>query len=182
MKIRQIETPRDSLDVEELAVQHHEEYGGSREFDYRVIGKHCYECCKDPQRKFGNCWIAYDDDNKPIGYIIGTMRASFYSARHYGVQEMWYVVPRARGSRTAIGLLTEFERWCIERNAERIYAQVEHDADDALVERIFKLMNVLGYRKQGYIGVKVINSQRDVDNDRSTHRVVGADERQAAQE
>jgi Acetyltransferase (GNAT) family len=182
MKIKQIETPADALDMEELASLHHEEYGGSREFDHRAISKHCFLCCRDKERKFANCWVAYDDDNRPIGYVAGTMRDSIYSFRYFAVQEMWYVVPRARRTRTAVALLMEFERWAVERNAERIYAQVEHDADDFLIERIFRLMNVLGYRKQGYIGVKVPNSNREVDNDSSTHRSVGTVERQAAQD
>jgi len=186
MITRQIETPEDGVLVEILAQQHHDEYGGSREFAAKAVGQAAFRCVMDKSRRYLNCWIAFDDNNEPIGYLAATLRDSFYSHRFYAVQEMWFVTPRARGTRAAIELLLQFERWAVARNAERIYMQVEHDADDELVERIFNLIQRLGYKKQGYIGVKVpkyttptIN--KDEDNDRSTHRVVGADERQAAQ-
>lgn len=181
--VRQIETPQDGNDVEDLATLHHEEYGTSREFDAKAVGKAAFRCVSDKARRYLNCWVAYDDNDVPIGYLAGTLRDSFYSYRYYAVQEMWYVVPRARGTRASIELLLQFERWALDRNAERIYMQVEHDSDDELVERIFNLMQRLGYKKQGYIGVKVpkYNSNRDEDNDRSTHRTVGANSAQQQQ-
>jgi len=183
MRIAQIETPKDGTDVEELAQQHHDEFGTSREFDRKAVGQAAFHCVMDKQRRHLNCWVVYDDDDKPIGYLAGTIRPSFYSFRSYAVQEMWYVVPRARGSRASIELLVQFERWALSHNVERIYMQVEHDADDTLVMRIMKLMSRLGYRTQGYIAVKVPKYtstpvNKDEDNDRSTHRVVGAVEEQ----
>jgi len=182
MLVRQIETPGDGVDVEVLAAQHHDEYGTSREFDAKAVGQAAFHCVMDKQRKHLNCWVAYDDNGSPVGYLAATIRPSFYSFRSYAVQEMWFVTQRARRTRAAIELLLQFERWALDRNAERIYMQVEHDSDDELVERIFNLMQRLGYKKQGYIGVKVpiYNTNKETDNDRSTHRVVGADERQAA--
>ena len=183
MIVRQIETPHDGVDVEILAQQHHDEYGGSREFNAKAVGRAAFRCVMDKARKYLNCWVAYDDDNKPVGYLAGTLRDSFYSDRFYAVQEMWYVVPAARGTRAAIELLVQFERWSMVRNAERIYVQVEHDADDELVERIFNLMQRLGYKKQGYIGVKVPTythtNTEELNNDRTTHRGVGAEQEPA---
>ena len=184
MITRQIETPGDGVDVEVLAQQHHDEYGTSREFAAKAVGQAAFQCVMDKQRKHLNCWVTYDDDNEPIGYLAATIRPSFYSYRSYAVQEMWYVVPRARGTRAAIELLLQFERWALSHNVERIYMQVEHDNDDKLVKRILWLMSRLGYRTQGYIAVKVPtykHTQEDEDNDRSTHRVVGAVEGQTAQ-
>ena len=184
MRVEQIQTPRDAVDVEDLAQQHHDEFGTSREFDRNAVGKACFQCCYDKQRKHLNCWVAYDDNNIPIGYIAGTIRPSFYSTRSYAVQEMWYVVKRARGTRASIELLLQFENWAVSHRVERIYMQVEHDADDTLVQKILRLMSRLGYKTQGYIAVKVPNYKttatfnKDTDNDRSTHRTVGAIEAQ----
>jgi len=185
MIVRQIENPKDGTDVEELAQLHHDEFGTSREFDRTAVGEAAFHCVMDKERKYLNCWVAYDDYDKPIGYLAATIRPSFYSRRSYAVQEMWYVVPRARGTRASIELLVQFERWALSHRVERVYMQVEHDADDTLVVKIMKLMSRLGYRTQGYIAVKVPTydkpTNKELDNDRSTHRVVGAVEEHAAQ-
>jgi len=187
MLVRQIESPKDGNDVEDLATLHHDEYGTSREFNAKAVGQAAFHCVMDKQRKHLNCWVAYDDNNQPIGYLAATIRPSFYSFRSYAVQEMWYVVKRARGTRASIELLLQFENWAVSHNVERIYMQVEHDADDTLVQKILRLMSRLGYRTQGYIAVKVpiykttATFNKDEDNDRSTHRTVGVAEEQAAQ-
>ena len=187
MKVEELHTPLHGIDVEELAQHHHEEFGGSREFSREAVGRACFNCVLDKQREQVNCWVVYDDNDIPVGYFAGTIHRSFYSDRLYAVQEMWYVLSRVRGTRAAIELLVQFERWANNHGVERIYTQVEHDADEQLVERIFKMMNKLGYKKQGYIAVKVTNNKpntkhEDSSNDRSTHRGVGADEEQAAQQ
>jgi Acetyltransferase (GNAT) family len=174
--IRQVETPSDSIDIEEVSMHHDNEHGCGRAFNPRAIGKHVYVCVKDPERKHINGWVAYDEANKPVGYLVATMRESMFSDRSYAIQEMWYVLPYARKSMAGLQLLHAFEKWATERNAERIYMQVEHDDNDVLVERIFKLMATMGYKKQGYICVKTINKdkEKEVDHDSSTHRSVGA--------
>jgi transposase InsO family protein len=181
--VRQVETPRDSVDIEDVATHASNEHGCGREFDPRAIGRHVYYAVKDPERKHINGWVAYDEQNKPVGYLVATMRESMYSFRSYAIQEMWYVLPHARkASMAGLMLLHAFDKWATERNAERIYMQVEHDQDERLIERVFKLMETMGYKKQGYIGVKIVNPtvKEERSNDQSTHRVVGADERQAA--
>jgi hypothetical protein len=183
MRVEELHTPLHAVDVAELAQHHHDEFGGSREFSRDAVSRACFNCVLDKQREQVNCWVVYDDADIPVGYFAGTIHTSFYSDRLYAVQEMWFVLPRVRGTRAAIELLVQFERWANNHGVERIYTQVEHDADDELVERIFKMMNKLGYKKQGYIAVKVTNNKpntkhEDTDNDRSTHRVVGAVEAQ----
>ena len=175
MRVVELHTPQQGLDVEQLATLHHEEFGTSREFDRGGVTQACIRCILDRQRKHMNCWIAYDDVGNPVGYLAATLNRSFYSHRDYAVQEMWFVVRAYRGTRASINLLRAFETWATSHNAERIYTQVEHDTDTGLVERILLLMQMLGYRKAGYIAVKVLdNKHKDEDNDRSTHRVVGA--------
>ena len=180
--VRRIETPKDGLDVEELAQQHHDEFGTSREFDRKAVGQAAFQCVSDKERKHLNCWVAYDNNNIPIGYLAATIRPSFYSFRSYAVQEMWFVVPRARGSFASVELLAAFEEWALYHRVERIYMQVEHDANDTLVKKILRLMSRLGYRTQGYIAVKVPKYKstiiEDNDDDRSTHRGVGAEQAQ----
>jgi transposase InsO family protein len=178
--VRQVETPRDSVDIEDVATHASNEHGCGREFDPRAIGRHVFYAVKDPERKHINGWVAYDIDGKPVGYLVATMRESMYSFRSYAIQEMWYVLPHARKSFAGLMLLHAFDKWATERNAERIYMQVEHDQDDKLIERVFRLMESMGYRKQGYIGVKVLdgNKEKDTSHDRTAHRAVGAEQAQ----
>jgi transposase InsO family protein len=180
--VRQVETPSDSVDIEEVAQHAENEHACGRAVDYSEIGKHVFVCVQDPKRRYINGWVAYDEDDEPVGYMVATMRQSMFSKRFYAIQEMWYVLPRARKSFAGLMLLHAFDKWATERDAERIYMQVESDHDNALVERILRLMNAMGYKRQGYICVKIVNSSssKEQGNDSSTHRVVGAGERQAA--
>jgi GNAT superfamily N-acetyltransferase len=179
MKVRELNTPAQGLDVEWLAQLHHEEFGGSREFDTKAVERACIHCITDTKRRHLNCWIVYDEAfDKPVGYLAATMHSSFYSFRSYAVQEMWYVLPHFRGTSAAIRLVREFEQWAHERGAERVYMQVEHDDDKQLVERIFSLIGKLGYHKKGYIAVKVLNNVEDMKDARTTHSSVGAEQAQ----
>jgi len=179
MKIVQLQTPKQGIDAEVLAQACHDEYATSHEFDTSAVAESCWRCVADKERKYLNCWLAYDDDDIPVGALIGAMYRSVYSRRFYAIQEMWFVVPRARRSLAAIQLLLAYEKWATARNAERIYTQVEHDNEPKLVERIIKFMQGLGYNKQGYIAVKRPKyTQEEPNNDRSTHRGVGAEQAQ----
>jgi len=180
MIVKQIETPKHAVDVEELAQQHHAEFGKARQFAKSAVGEACWNCVLDKRRTQVNCWVAYDDHDHPVGYIAGTIHRSFYSYSKYAVQEMWYVVPGARRSSTATKLLRAYEQWAVEHKCERIYTQVEHDDEPELVERILRLMQYFGYNKQGYIAVKrPVYTHEEHDNDRSTHRGVGAEQEPA---
>lgn len=174
MHIAELQTPRHGADVGFLAELHHAEFGGKREFNVKAVIAASYNFMQDKQREQVNCWIAYDVD-EPVGYLAATIHHSLYSFRSYAVQEMWYVIPKYRSGRAAIGLLNAFERWARHNKCERIYAQVEHDDNATLVERIFTLLQFLGYKKQGYVAVKETNIKlEDNKDDPGTRRTMGA--------
>lgn len=178
INVRRVNTVKEGVDIEDLSALHHAEFGCGREFDKSVVGMHAFHAIKDPDRKYINGWIAYDKDDLPVGYLVGTIRDSCYSHRTYAIQEMWFVLPRARKSFAAITLMQEFEKWALSHNVERIYTQVEHDYDDVLVERITRMMGVMGYKKQGYVCVKLVNKEKEVEDDHAStsHRSVGAEQ------
>lgn len=182
MQIVQLETPSHGVDVELLAAMHNAEFGGSREFDVHAVGDTCYNFTCDKERKQVNCWIAYDEQNAPIGYLAATIHRSFSSYRSYAIQEMWYVIPAHRTGRASTSLLLAYERWALMNRCERIYTQVEHDADPDIVYRIMKFLSFLGYKKQGYIAVKVTSpirtSNKDDKDDPGTRRELGAEQAQ----
>lgn len=175
MHVEALETPKQGVDIERLAQLHHDEFGEGRDFDVRAVTRAVWQCVSDPDRKYINAWIAYDNGNRPIGYIVGTSRPSLYNLSDIAVQEMWFVVPEHRSGIIAVLLIWHFEKWAKDRGCERIYVQVEHDNRPELVERIFSVMDRLGYKKQGYIAVKHLK-QKGNDDDRTTHSEVGVGE------
>lgn len=179
MHVEALETPKQGVDIEELAQLHHDEFGCGREFDVRAVARAIAVCVRDPDRKYINAWIGYDSDNHPVGYIVGTIRPSLYNLRDIAAQEMWFVVPKHRSGLIAALLIWHFEKWAKDKKCERIYTQVEHDNQPGLVERIIQVMHRLGYKTQGYMAVKHLD-QKGNDDDRTTHSKVGV--RQAAQQ
>jgi GNAT superfamily N-acetyltransferase len=175
MKIEAVTTPRHGVDLENLAQLHHDEFGCGRAFARQAITNHVIICVRDPDRKWLNGWVAYDDNDKPVGYIIGTIRPSIYNLTDIACQEMWFVLPKYRSGLIAVQLLWHFEKWARDRKVERIYTQVEHDNEPQLVERIIHIMNRLGYKTQGYIAVKHLMEKGNSD-DRTTHSEVGVRE------
>lgn len=170
MKVLMLDTPTQGVDIEELAQLHHDEFGGDRGFDVRAVTRAVIQCILDDRRSSLNAWIAYDDSDKPVGYIVGTIRPSLYNMTDIAVQEMWFMVPEHRTGLAAIQLVWHMEKWAKAHNVERIYLQVEHDDRPELVERIVTIIDRLGYRKQGYIAVKhLFNRAKGNSDDRSTH-------------
>lgn len=180
MHVEALQTPKQGVDIEQLAQLHHDEFGCNREFDVRAIARAVFQCIRDPERKYINAWVAYDNNSRPVGYIVGTIRPSLYSLSDIAQQEMWFVVREHRSGLMAALLLWNFEKWAKEKDVEHIYTQVEHDEQPELVERIIAIMDRLGYKKQGYIAVKHLK-QKGNDDDRTTHRGVGVAQEQAEQ-
>jgi len=180
MKVMPLTTPKEGVDIEELALLHHNEFGGDRDFDVRAIARAVIQCIRDPERKYLNAWVGYDNDGRRIGYIVGTIRPSLYSMADIAQQEMWFVVPEHLSGLVAALLIWHFEHWAKDKNVEHIYTQVEHDEQPELVERIITMLDRLGYKKQGYIAVKHLK-QKGNDDDRTTHRGVGVAQEQAEQ-
>lgn len=173
--IEQLNTPAQGVDVETLASLHHHEFGEGRLFDVNAVAHACAQCCLNPKRTYVNCWIAYTESGEAVGYIAGTIRASFYSFSRFACQEMWFVVPEHRGSMASVRLVQAFEQWAHDNKCEMSYMTVEHEHDQTLVSRILRLMYALGYTPRGYIAVKKHNyAQEELKDDRTTRSKVGA--------
>lgn len=183
MKVQLLQTPAQGVDFEQLARLHHNEFGGDRPFAELGVARAVRECVRDPNREWFNAWLGYDTAGHPVGYIVGTVRHNLYSFGNIASQEMWFVVPQHRSGLVAALLLWNFEQWAKQRECERIYMQVEHDDRPELVERIITIMDRFGYKKQGYIAVKHLNiSNKDNDDDRTTHSGVGVEKAEQAAE
>lgn len=156
MQVVELSTDEHIWDVRCLAIANHEELGGSREFDSAAVVGSGLECRAQKVRDGFNCWIAYDDAGEAVGYLAATRRQNFYSYRYIASQEMWYVLPKARGTRAAIMLVKAFEDWARSLDCEQIYMSVEHNVLDDDVAVITNIMNRLGYATRGTMNVKYI--------------------------
>ena len=155
MIVREMNTDSEIMDVRDLAVAHHEEYGGSREFSSAAVCEAGLRVRGDPLRRSENCWIAYAGE-KPVGYLAATCVQNFYNWRLIATQQMWYVLPEFRGSRAGVRLVRAFEEWARERRCEAIYMGVEHNVANAETERTAHLIGRLGYSMRGTYAVKHI--------------------------
>jgi GNAT superfamily N-acetyltransferase len=151
--IREMRSDSEIMDVRDLAIAHHEEYGGSREFDSAAVCHSGMDMCKDTTREHSNCWIAYDE-KVPVGYIAVTRMRNFYNWRFIAVQQMWYVSPGWRGTRAGIKLVKEFEAWALKHKCEASYMSVEHNAFTDETERTARLLDRLGYKRRGIYAIK----------------------------
>lgn len=156
IRVTEIYTPEHVMDLRDHAVRHHEEYGGTREFDSAAVCMHGRNALQiEVHKRTATAWLAYDGD-KPIGYLAATLQQNFYSFRLIAVQQMWYVVPEYRGTRAAVKLVKAFEAWAMEHNCELIYMGVEHDTQTEETERTARLLERIGYKSRGIYAVKHI--------------------------
>ena len=144
------------LDVRDLAIAHHDELGGVREFDSAAVVWQANHMLTDEKREYNNCWIVYTDADEAVGYLAASCPLTFYSWRRIAVQQMFYVLPAHRASRAAVMLVNEFNTWAKERHCEEAHMTVEHEVDSARVARTEKFVNRLGYKTRGFIAIKRI--------------------------
>lgn len=158
MRVEELQTDDHIWHVRELAIAHHEELGGSREFDSAAVVDSALVCREHDERANVNCWLVYSGDGKAIGYLAGTIKRNFYSYRNIATQEMWYVLPEYRGTHAALMLVKEFEEWARKHKCEQIYMGVEHNVADGMTQKITKLMERLGYHTRGTFNIKRIDA------------------------
>ncbi len=156
MKIEQLSTDDHVWDMRELAVQHHEEFGGSREFDKTAIVETLLWCRNQDERTLANCWLAYTNEGKLAGYLYGQCARSGFSYRHYAIMQMWYVDRQCRGSSAAIRLLQAFEAWAKQLNCEVILIGSEHGEQDEMHKKMTSLVQRTGYSIRGFNAVKYL--------------------------
>lgn len=156
MKIVQLETAEHGADLEDLIIAQHVEIGGDRVLDIDECRRTMARIATDATRGEMNCWLAYDDNDKLVGYLGGYSAAVFYSRmRHVHCDEL-YIIPEARGSRALIMLVREFEKWGWNRpHVELLQMNVSHRLATVETEQVLHLYERLGYKLTGYYATKM---------------------------
>jgi GNAT superfamily N-acetyltransferase len=153
IEVVEMQTDAHILDVRDLAVAHHDQYGGATEFDTAAVCASCRTMQQDRERVQDNCWIAYVD-GKAVGYLASSCVRNYYSWRNIATQQVWYVLPAYRGTRAGVLLVKALEKWARKHNCEAVYMGVEHDVYSDETARTVKLIGALGYNPRGVYAIK----------------------------
>lgn len=85
-------------------------------------------------------------DGKIVGALNGFMSSYFFAEPPIAIQEIFYVVPEARGSMAAYRLIRAFEDWAKERGAWEIQIHQRTNINAEHAERFFER---IGYEHMG---------------------------------
>ena len=89
--------------------------------------------------------LAYDGD-KAVGMIAGSVSPYFFSKGKLASDFVWYVLPEARGSRTASKLLKMFTDWATSQGATELYMGITTNVSAA---RTGELLQRIGFEHVG---------------------------------
>ena len=153
MHVRELQSDDDIWAVRELAIAHHAEFGLGRSFDSAAVVQSGIEC-RSQDVRYMNCWIAFNGEDKAVGYLAASSSRPYHTHRRVAVQDMWYVLPQYRGARAAIMLADAYEEWARWLGCEHAFMIVEHNELTEQTEKTSKLMDRLGFMRRGTMHIK----------------------------
>jgi GNAT superfamily N-acetyltransferase len=94
-----------------------------------------------------HCFIvAVDEQEEPIGWLIGCIECHFFSDRLVASIINYGVLPERRMGGAGLRLLTAFRRWAQNRGAVELNAGVNSGTD---LERVDRFLRRLGFKFMG---------------------------------
>lgn len=90
--------------------------------------------------------IAYTDDGKPVGMLCGGISNYVFSKGSVANDYAWYVLPKYRGSRAAVKMLTMFKSWSRDNGATELYIGI---SSGLFAERTGKFLERSGFDHVG---------------------------------
>jgi hypothetical protein len=134
-------TPADLGDILELGQQMHAE-SAFRHFNLDVAkcAMLFHTCLTNPDTHFIRVAVS------PVGEVIGIF-AGYITEYYFGhdliaSDYVWYVTPEYRGSRAALSLLRDFQKWAEDRNASEVHVGI---STGVFAEKTGALLEKLGY-------------------------------------
>lgn len=125
--------------------------------DYEYIYKSLSNMFDNPNVYIG---IAYDydidagKDTKYIGFMIGMSGSAWFSPTKEATELVLFVQKEYRGTRAAMKLVKDFERFAKDAQCARIVAGTSLKINDTVVKKFYK---GLGYTVDGDTFTKVLN-------------------------
>ena len=129
---------------------HRETQYHNLEFDKHTAANSIYEQVIKPDTGFGMLAV---DGAIPVGMIAGFYTGAYFSRDRIAIDQVWYVLPEYRGSRTAIKLFKMYEAWAIEKECSTISMSV---SSGLAVDKTHDMMRRLGYDHTGGNYVRAI--------------------------
>jgi GNAT superfamily N-acetyltransferase len=156
--VEAIETAEHIMQMQSLALQHHEELGKSfnEPFSIESVKRACEGIIADKQRMDANCWIVYKN-GLPIGYLAATRFINFYNWCTNVRLEMLFVKKEARSAKAARLLITSLEEWGKAMNCKRVFLIVGHLEKTTYTDMIGRYFSSIGFRQDGTSHVKEIS-------------------------
>ena len=90
--------------------------------------------------------LAYNDKDEAVGMLAGSVTPYFFSKGSVASDFVWYVLPKYRGSRTALKMLNMFTDWSRKQGASELYMGV---TTNIAAERTGKLLQKRGFDHVG---------------------------------
>lgn len=122
------------------------------DFDEGILRASCLSMRRDVYRTNWNCFIAYKRD-EPVGYILATCSPSLYSKRIVASLELFFVMPKLRGTRVTLMLVEAYERWALSNGASRLFTGT---VNKRYAEKTSHMLEKLGYMRVGALHAKEI--------------------------
>ena len=139
MEIRCLEYA-DIPETVELARKFVEESAFSRfQFSHEKMAANLAMSVTHPDRAF--CHVV-EHDGKLVGALVGYISEFFFGPDLIASDSGWFILPEYRGSRSAVRLLKNFEKWGKANGAKEIAMGI---STDVMPEKTGALLQKLGY-------------------------------------
>lgn len=143
MEIRCLEYA-DIPETVDLARRFVEESAFSRfDFSHEKMAANLSLAITHPNRAF--CHVV-EHDGKLVGALVGYISEFFFGRDLIASDSGWFILPEYRGSRSAIRLLKNFEKWAKANGAAEVAMGI---STDVAPEKTGALLQKLGYRPVG---------------------------------
>lgn len=150
--IEELMRSEQDFDLLRLGIEFSNDVDLNEHIDQDVLLMSCIKIRHDTERKYVNCFIAYQG-SIAVGFIVGVTSPAFHRLGIVAEQKLWYVTKAARGTVAFQLLIKAFERWARINGATQIFTGT---ANLRYSENTSKLLQHLGYARVGSTHVKEI--------------------------
>lgn len=148
MLVKEVRTKEEVDDVVVMARIFHAENAPHLDFSPDCIHRYADAIRYDFDRTSYNAFIAYNDSQEPVGFLVAKAGPYFFSDQIAAYQELWYVIPGLRGTRVAFELIKMFEEWARLLGAVEIFTG-QIIPDPVKGKKVSRVLTKLGYPRVG---------------------------------
>ena len=121
--VTELRVARHAIDIVDLGRRMHEENHTSMPYDEPHTMSSAV-MIMNSDRKDINAWVAYDEEEIAVGFMVGAVHRCLFSPTKIAQQELLYVVPESRKSLLANNLIECYEFWAATQKVSQIFLGV----------------------------------------------------------